>query len=227
MPRDSPQTGSRRVRLIKYVAADTEFRLATTLLDERKYPVPALADLYHGRWEIEEFYGVAKELIGEFRGRIERGVKQELYAAFTLIAVSCLFANRCGTDANRGGGGRTDMRSNFKNGLRLLGREIEAMFLAHGAFIAESVARIMTGLSRCLQRERPGRSYPRASKKPRSKWMRRKAALRTTSQATSPRIPAERPESGAFLIRMPLGRGDRRRIRIFQLAAASLNALCQ
>ena len=138
------------------------------MLDERKYPVPALTDLYRGRWEIEEFYEVAKELIGEFLRRTERGVKQELYAPFTLIA------NRCDADANRRGGDRTNMRANFKNGLRPLGREIEAMFLAHGAFVADSVARIITGLSRCLQRERPGKSYPRGSKKPRSKWMKRK-----------------------------------------------------
>ena len=181
--------------------------MATTLLDERKYPVPALADLYHGRWEIEEFYGVAKELIGEFRGRIERGVKQELYAAFTLIAVSCLFANRCGTDANRCGGDRTDMRSNFKNGLRLLGREIEAMFLAHGAFIAESVARIMTGLSRCLQRERPGRSYPRASKKPRSKWMKRKAARGRRARPQAPGFPPKGRNRGLSLSECHWGAG--------------------
>ena len=65
------------------------------------------------------------------------------------------------------------MRASFKNGLRLIGRETQAIFLAYGAFAAEFVARIMTGLSRCVQRERPGRSQPRISMKPRSKWMRR------------------------------------------------------
>ncbi len=175
-PRDAPpgrRGRSLRVRLVKYVAADTEFRLATTLLDERKYPAGALADLYRRRWEVEEFYGVAKELIGEFRGRTERGVRQELYAAFTLIAVSRLFANRCEADVNQGDGHRPDWRATFRNGMRLLAREVEAMFLAHGAFVAESVARIITGLSRGLQRERPGRSHPRKSMKPRSKWMNR------------------------------------------------------
>ncbi|MCY4462400.1 MAG: hypothetical protein OXC26_18710 [Albidovulum sp.] len=103
-------------------------------------------------------------------------MKQDLYAASALVAVSRMFASRCEADTDRGGGDCPDMRANFKNGMRLLGREFEAMFLAHSAFVAESVARIMTGLSRCLQRERPGRSYPRASMKPRSKWMRRRAA---------------------------------------------------
>ncbi|MDE0113329.1 MAG: hypothetical protein OXN84_13750 [Albidovulum sp.] len=108
LPRDaqSEHRGrSLKVRLVNRVAADTEFRLAATLLEERKYPDEALADLYRRCWEEEQFYGVGNELIGEFRGRTERDVKQELHAAFTLIAVSRLFANRCEADIYRGGGG--------------------------------------------------------------------------------------------------------------------------
>ena len=162
-PRDAPpeQRGrSLEVRLAEYVAADTEFRPASTLLDETKQPPGALADLRRRRWEEEEFHGVGKDPVGEFWGRTERGAEQELYAASAPVAVSRLFANRCEADINGGGGGGglPDMRANFKIGMRLLGREIEAMFLAHGAFVAESVARIMTVLSRRLQRERPDRS---------------------------------------------------------------------
>ncbi len=55
-------------------------------------------------------------------------------------------------------------------------REIEAMFLRQSQMVAQSVRRIMTGLSRCIQRERPGRSYKRESRQPRSKWQKRTAA---------------------------------------------------
>ncbi|MDE0304969.1 MAG: hypothetical protein OXI87_08815 [Albidovulum sp.] len=108
LPRDAqPEHRGRslKVRFVNCVAADTEFRLATTLLEERKYPDEALADLYRRCWKEEKFYGVGNELIGEFRGRAERGVKQEIHAAFTLIAVSRLFANRCEADIYRGSGG--------------------------------------------------------------------------------------------------------------------------
>ncbi|MDE0533038.1 MAG: hypothetical protein OXI01_16540 [Albidovulum sp.] len=87
-----------------------------------------------------------------------RGAEQELYVAFSLIAVSRLFANPCKANTDCGGGDLPDMRANFKNGMRLLGREIEAMFLAHCAFVSESVARITAGLSRRLKttsRDRP------------------------------------------------------------------------
>ncbi len=57
-----------------------------------------------------------------------------------------------------------------------MGREIEAMFLRQSQMVAQSVRKIMTVLSRCIQRERPGRSYKRESKQPRSKWQKRTAA---------------------------------------------------
>ncbi len=123
-------------------------------------------------------YKSGKAVIERFHARSERGVRQELYAAFVLLTLARRFSSRCDADLN-GGGGDGDlpaMRASFRNGLRLVGREIEAMFLAQSAMVARSVARIMTGLSRCIQRERPGRSHPRRSMRPRSKWQNRQAA---------------------------------------------------
>ena len=68
------------------------------------------------------------------------------------------------------------MRANFRNGLRLVGGEIEANFLRQSQMVNQSVRRIMAGLSRCIQRERPGRGYRRESRQPRSKWLRRSTA---------------------------------------------------
>ena len=61
-------------------AAEAEFRLAATLLDGRKRPAKALADLRRKRRE-EELYGVWKDPVGEFRGRTERGTLQEASTA--------------------------------------------------------------------------------------------------------------------------------------------------
>ncbi len=68
------------------------------------------------------------------------------------------------------------MRANFRNGLRLVGKETGAMFLRQSQAVAESVRRIMAGRSRCVQRERPGRRCERRSKQPRSRWTRQTAA---------------------------------------------------
>ncbi len=176
-PRDGPPGPSHRIRLAKYVIGDTEYCLATSLLDSGRYPIPALSDLYHGRWGIEELYKTSKAVIEHFHAKSERGVCQELYAAFTLVTLSRQFVNRCDSDLNRGDSEDLPaMRTNFKNGLRLVGREIEAIFLRQSERVNKSVRRIMAGLSRCIQRQRPGRSYRRESKQPRSKWLRRSTA---------------------------------------------------
>ena len=116
-------------------------------------------------------------MIGSFHAKSERGVRQELYAAFTLIALARMFANRCDQDINSDASDDLPaMRANFRNGLRLVGREIEAMFLRQSEMVAQSVRRIMTGLSQCIQRERPGRSYKRESRQPVSKWQKQRTA---------------------------------------------------
>ena len=175
-PEDGPPGPSHRIRLVKYAVGGTEYYLATSLLDSHRYPVPALSNLYHGRWGIEELYKTSKNMIEHFRAKSKRGVRQELYAAFTLVTLARQFVKRCDSDLNGGGEDLPAMRANFRNGLRLVGRETEAIFLKQSEMVSQSVRRIMTGLSRYIQRERPGRSYPRESKQPRSKWLRRSIA---------------------------------------------------
>ena len=178
-PRDEAWLRGRslRVRLVKYTAGDTEFRLATSLRGGGRFGVQALSDIYHGRWGIEEMCKTGKSVIERFHAKSGRGVRQELYAAFTLVALTRQFSNRCDSDINGGGGeDLPDMRASFRNGLRLVGKEIEAMFLKQSQMVAQSVRRIMAGLSRCIQRERPGRSYPRRSMQPKSKRQRQTAA---------------------------------------------------
>ncbi len=69
------------------------------------------------------------------------------------------FSNRCDDDINGGDGNNLPaMLAYFRNGLRLVGKEIEALFLMRAETVRQSVAQTMTGLSRCIQRDRPGRS---------------------------------------------------------------------
>ncbi len=177
-PRDETTLRGRtlRVRLVTYVAGDTRYCLVTSLTDGGRFDVQALSDIYHGRWGVEEMYRTGKAVIEWFHAKSVRGVRQELYAAFTLVTLARRFSNRCDGDLNAGGGeeGLPAMRANFRNGLRLVG-EIEALFLRQADAVRQSIARIMAGLSWCIQRERPGRSYPHRSMRPRSRWQTRHA----------------------------------------------------
>jgi hypothetical protein len=63
------------------------YRLATTLLDHRRYPAPALIRLYHERWEHEVAYLALRHTL--LNGRVLRsqdpaGLQQEIWALLAL-----------------------------------------------------------------------------------------------------------------------------------------------
>ena len=177
-----------RVRLVKYTVGQTVFSLATTLLDAALYRGPDLARLYHGRWSLEESYKSSKTMlvVEQFRGRSERLVRQELYAHFTLAALSRLFANHSEEAFREGpdGHGRPAVLANFRHTLHTVGRHLEGLFLKRAKAVGDALQRILDGIGASRQRRRPGRSYPRRSRKPETKWRNRKAAG-TASPATA------------------------------------------
>ncbi len=179
-PKDAPKSlrgVSHRVRLIAYEAGDTRFIIATTLLDQSRHAAADLSEMYRLRWSIEELYKSSKNLRPEFRSRSERGVKQELYANLTLILLARLVTGRCEAEAelapSADDADAPPLQANFRNALWEVGRQIETMFLMQRNFLVEGLAHIVAGISRSMRRERPGRSYPRKSMKPRSKWTNR------------------------------------------------------
>ena len=116
--------------------------------------------------------------VEDFHGQSERGVKQELYACFTLIAMTRLFANH-GEDPLNGGlpnDGKPLMQMNFKHGLAAVAATIESLLLQQASALRETVTRMVDEIVRCRQRLRPGRSYERRSRKPVGKWQRSRGA---------------------------------------------------
>ena len=182
--RQQPDTVFRpcRVRLVQYTVGGTHYTLATTLLDRQRYPLAALADLYHARWGIEELYKISKQMLAleRFHGQSERLVRQELCAHFSLIAMTRLFTQHSerGLPSNAG---KPALLANFRNGLRTVGRHLEGLFLAYAATLSETISSILASLATCRQRKRSNRSYPRLSHRPVSKWRSRKPAPAPTS----------------------------------------------
>lgn len=156
------------VRCVHYRAGGTDFYLATTLTDTQRFPVDLLADLYHGRWGLEELYKSSKTMIEveQFHARTERGVRQEIYAHFTLLALARTFGGHLESALNAGCRSDAVRRTNFKNALTTVAGHFEALMLGHVRLVAETINGIFTNLSRCMSKERPGRHYPRLSKRP-------------------------------------------------------------
>ncbi len=156
--------------------AGSRYVLATTLADPERYSVGDLSDLCHGRWGIEELYKVSRHLVtvDRFHGHSKRGVRHELYVHFNLIAMARLFTNHGDgllDDAHEGD--RPKMRTNFANALAMRAGSLKEMVLAQAAALADTVGRVAESILKVRSRVRPGRSYPRKSMKPVSKWHRR------------------------------------------------------
>ncbi len=178
-----------KMRLVKYEIAGNTYCLGTTLLDSDRYPVKELMDVYHARWGVEELYKISKRLfvIEDFHAKTERGVKQELYAHFVLITMNRLFANQADIDLNandsppgvwhhaqtehsRGSDNAAPgIQTNFKNCIHAVVRGLEELLLVRDRVVASvrHVFRLVVGRR---QRTRPGRSYPRLSLRPHTKW---------------------------------------------------------
>ncbi len=170
-----------RLRLIKYVIAETTFTLGTTLVDEALYRTAEFAKLYHARWGVEELYKISKVLIDveDFHGQSERGVKQELFAHFVLITLNRIFTTKaeagfCEKDDraqhNKTEHRRLTFKVNVKNALITLARNLEGLFLQQADLVTTTVNNIIASISLCRQKLRPNRNYKRASMKPVKKW---------------------------------------------------------
>ncbi len=163
------------LRLVRYTHRDSEYVLATTLADTGKYTLDDLSDLYHARWGIEELFKISKAVIAvdHFHSRTERGIRQELYAHFNLIAMTRLFSNHGdGLLEARREVGKEKMTANFKNALAIMAANLEELVLMRAAALAETVTWMAERVLAVRSRLRPGRLYPRRSRKPISKWHR-------------------------------------------------------
>jgi len=153
-----------KVRLVKYNVSGKSYVVATTVLTEA-ISKEEIAGLYHERWGIEELYKVTKEIIEveDFHGKTEQGVKQELYAHFVLITITRML----GETAEK----KTRGKINFKNCINVIRQALEELiFLKTKRFIKKCMRWILESMGRIYQKARPGRSYPRISKKPLKRW---------------------------------------------------------
>jgi len=188
-----------KIRLIKYKIKGKSYYIGTTLMEEQ-YTIDALKEVYHSRWGIEELYKVSKCLVevGDFHGRSERAVKQEIFAHFVLITMSRLCAGASedlltrllNLDSNKASkpeskaksereaestGSEQSIQVNFKNTLTTVARLLEEILYAPSACINQVMTELVNSISRYYHKERKGRHYPRESKQPAQQWNTRRS----------------------------------------------------
>ncbi len=149
------------------------YRLATTLLDARRYPADCLVHLYHERWEHESAYYALRHTI--LHGRVLRshdpvGVEQEMWALLTLYQLlrrTMVEAaeSRPGTDPDRCGftialqAARellTGAEGIFEQGIGEIGRRVlSALLPARRSRV--STRKVKSPISRYAERKLDGR----------------------------------------------------------------------
>jgi hypothetical protein len=181
LPPDPPATDGIEVRLIEADITTTpasgqprteRYRLITTLLDHTAAPAPAIAALYHQRWESETTYAQLKTTLRGpgriLRSRDQAGIEQETWALLCahqlLTAARTHAAHATGLDPDRISATVT---------LRALRRQITTP----GRTPAQATTEILAQL---LPPRRP-RSYPRLT---RTSIAKRRAARPPTSRIT-------------------------------------------
>ena len=144
------------------------YRLATTLLDHRRYPAFELVKLYHQRWEVESaYFAIKKSMLGRrvLRARTMPGIAQEVYAlltAYQLIRIAI-------TDTTDSVGADPD-RGSFAVALQAARDQV----IQATGVIADTTIDLVGAIGRAvlghLMPERRLRVSPRAVKRPMSRY---------------------------------------------------------
>lgn len=153
-----------RARLVRHVSSSGRTRVLLTSLAEEVASVAELADLYHGRWRIEEAFKRLKHRLG-----LESVSGLNQHALLVDVATKVL-ADNLAALLNRAvpmasgalhtlAGGVT-RQVNRAAASKLFSRSIGSMLLIAGG-IARGIHDWMITLSRCWTRHIPGRSRPR------------------------------------------------------------------
>lgn len=156
-----------KLRVVKEIIEGKEYIFATTLIGD-EYKEEIFGKLYHKRWDIEELYKVSKILLNieELHSKMERGVKQEIYAHFVLINIARFFEINSMLNSNNS----SNTKINFKGCILGVSRYISDLLFSSCADVVIIIDRIFKFISKMRYKDRPKRKYPRISYKPRKVW---------------------------------------------------------
>ena len=157
-----------RVLVVSLPGSKASAVFITTLLERRTYPPRALRNLYHRRWDEEEFFKTIKEHLRaeDFRGKSVKFIDQELlstYLYYLLTRIMMLESARLHDVPVQ------DLET--KAALVAVARYLDRIFMAET--IEQGQRLVILCLAEISWRKyhpRPGRKFPRKSKSRHGKW---------------------------------------------------------
>lgn len=168
------------VRLIEYKTQDNDLvRLATSLLDSKKYPAREVALSYHHRWETELTYDEIKThlfsvkhgtLHTNFRSKTPDGVEQEIYSMLTVYNFLRSTINEAAKIHHV-----NPLHISFSESVHVIQKALERMEGASPAQIPVFYKTMLSDIADCkLKRPRRKRWNPRRVKTKMSNYQRKK-----------------------------------------------------
>ena len=157
------------LRAVRVARAGCNPWVLLTTLDAEEFTAADIAEIYRLRWEIEEFYNLVKGKYfgqGAFHARSARGVEQEIYAQMLLVAITRFLMASAAVEHDAD----YDHISQ-KAAILACGDYITRLLLHRSArTVTADLDRLLRRIARATERRRPGRSFPRRSRRPRRRW---------------------------------------------------------
>jgi hypothetical protein len=169
-PEGSPPEWERLVvRAVRLRGPDGKASFFLTSLRRTEFSRAQLRELYHMRWEAEEFYKLMKGPYigqGQFRSRTPSGIRQEVHALVLFLAIARLLM---ATAAEAAGVAYDEVSQ--KSAVLGLAAYVTRLFLATDPEVADrELHALLERISRVPYTRRPNRAYPRVSYRPRLRW---------------------------------------------------------
>ncbi len=169
-PEGSPPEWTRlTLRAIRLEGPNGTESFFLTTLHRSHFSRGQLRQLYHMRWEAEEFYKLFKGPYigqGQFRSKSPAGIKQEIHALILFLAIARVLM----ATAAKVTGADYDSLSQ-KSAVLGLATYVTRLFLsANQDFALRELHALIQRIVNTPYKRRPGRSFARVSFRPRLRW---------------------------------------------------------
>ncbi len=149
-----------RVRLIhQKLKNGQDIVLATTLMDQRKYPADAIIKLYSMRWKIEERIKFLKERleVAAFTGKSILSAYQDFHAKILLANYSSVITNYAQADLTHN---KNMYQLNKTRAVARIKDFIVEMF--NGWNIRKKLQHLLSDILKSIEKIKPDRTFPRS-----------------------------------------------------------------
>jgi len=158
------------VRVLRILVPNSEPTILLTSLRRSQFTRSQIAELYHMRWEVEEFYKLMKSDYlgqGQFHARSASGVEQEIHAVALYVAITRYLMAAAAEKHDT-----PYQELSPKSGTLGLAAYVLRLMLACDADqAAPFLEQVLRRIIRTKDKARPGRRFPRRSFRPWRKWV--------------------------------------------------------